>query len=165
MKKKVEKLYEKFFRLTSKKQDFIFQSSSKEKKMIENFLAKLDETANEEWLFDFLLFGFSRYADLETRYGKGLVQLSWVIGQKAIDTFKKRTEEQLYYTQKFKEEYGINKEVKKEKPFNESFLNREKQRFYNTERGLLHCKEMLFTPNESNSCLNCKFKEECKTEI
>jgi len=157
----VEKIYEKLFRSSSKDDSFTFTPTPTEKKMIENFIAKLPKETSEDWLFDFLTFGFSRYSDLNTRYGKGLIQLSWVIGQKAIDAYNKRNEGQIYYTQKFKAENKIQKEVKKAKPFNESFLNREKQRFYNTERGLLHCKEMLFISNQSNSCLNCKFKEEC----
>ena len=163
MKRKVKKLYTEFFNKTSEtKIDISF--SEKDEKMIDNFIKMLPEHADEDWLFDFLLFGFGRYAEKDTHCGKGNVQLSWVIGKKAMEAYNNRTEQQLYYTSKFKIERDICKKVKPVSPLSDDYLNKERGRFLNTDRGWFHCKENLLSYETNKICLKCKFKNKCRNE-
>lgn len=163
MKRKVKKLYTEFFNKTSEVKTEI-NFSEKDEKMIDNFVKSLPEYVDEDWLFDFLLFGFGRYADKTTHCGKGNVQLNWVIGKKALEAYKNKTEQQLYYTAKFKIEKGISKRIKKQTPLSDEYLNRERSRFLNTEMGFFHCKENMLTYETNKVCLRCKFKKMCKDE-
>jgi hypothetical protein len=163
VKRKVKKLYTEFFNKTSDvKVDITF--SEKDEKMIDNFIKLLPDYVDEDWLFDFMLFGFGRYADKETHCGKGNVQLNWVIGKKAIEAYNNKTEQQLYHISKFKIEKGINKRRKQVIPLSDLYLNTERSRFLNTERGFLHCKENLLSYETNKVCLKCKFKKICKNE-
>lgn len=112
MKKSVIKYYEYFFQEISGNRNFTFNIKDSQKSLIDSFVKLIPETAGEDWLFDFFLYQFSRYYDKKTRFGTGIVMLNWVIGKKAIQEYKDRTEQQLHFVSEFRVKYGL-------KPFKE----------------------------------------------
>ncbi len=155
------KLYEKLFRLVSGMTTVNISLNEREKKMVDKFLLKYD-VYSEDWLFDYLIFQFSRYHDKQTMYGKGVVQVNWVIGGKADEAWRNRTEQHLYYADKFKQQYGITKETNFNTVLSEDWTNRERKRFFNTERGFLNCQELEIKKGANKWCLICKFKKYCE---
>lgn len=158
---KFVEIYQYFFRKVSGFSKTDINLSDTEKKMVEKFLTKKPDIS-EDWLFDYLVFQFSRYQDKITKYGKGVVPINWVIGVKAEAAWKARTEQQLYYAQKFKAEYGIIKNVDWKNSFSEHFKNRERKRFHNTELGFLNCKDFELKREINKYCITCKFKKYCE---
>jgi hypothetical protein len=125
----------------------------------------LSESHGEEWLFDFMCFGFHRFVDLKTRFGKGIVKLDWVIGKKPVERFNHASREQLHHSEMFRLEYGIKNVIRQHIKLGtaDDYRNRERRRFYNTERGLLHCVEnQLYEPSNKN-CVTCKNRSECSS--
>lgn len=159
--KQLISLYEYFFRATSGNAQFVCIPTAAERKLITKFVSVIPDIASEDWMFDYLVFQFGRYYDLKTRYGKGVILISWVLGQKAMDAWKARTEQQLYYTQKFKIELGLEKKKDFTMKLSEDFLNAERERFHNTEQGFLNCQELELKKQKNRICITCKFKKYC----
>jgi hypothetical protein len=164
MNKAIIDTYQELYRKTSKNTVFVFKPEQKQRTAIENFLKLVPSTADEEWIREFLIFQFSRYADQDTRLGKGRIQLNWVIGKKALEKWNSRTSGQLYHTNKFRASHKIQISKKKvEKiPANNFYLNNERRRFYGKERGLIHCAELELFEKENEVCKACKNYKICK---
>lgn len=164
MRQKVISLYEYFFQISSCNPSFEFRPRDRELKMIENFEKKLKISYGSDWLFNYFCYQFSRYSTLKTRFGKGIVMLGWVVGDQALNKYKKASEEERYYGEKFKADYNLSNIL--EKPLviriSTEYLDRERKRFYNTERGLLHCTENSLFDKKNSNCMFCKNKQECE---
>jgi hypothetical protein len=118
-------------------------------------------SVGENFIGDFLIFGCLRYINQQTRFGKGIIQLNWIIGKKAIEAFKKRNLDYSYWNQQFKLKYGIRFLSKENAPLSEEFKTRERNRFQGEER-LIHCLEFFLFNPLSKDCMTCKAKKECK---
>lgn len=162
LKEYISETYEYLFQRTSGNPMFKFNLTQSTSKNLENFLNRMPEGAGEEWVFDFLLFQFSRYHDKKTKMGKGIVPFSWLVGKKAFDTWNNRTEQQVWYSHKFKLDYRIKKEVDYEINLSNDYKDSIRKRFLNTDRGFVFCKENFLKREKGNRyCLKCKFKNIC----
>jgi len=165
MKEKVITLYEYLYGISSGNQNFEYHPTERETKIIDNFIEKLTPSHGEEWLFDFLCYQFSRYIDQNTRYGKGKIMIGWVLGDKAIQKFKEASEEERYYGEQFKVNFNVQNPIKQPietVEISKDYKNRERSRFYGTERGLIHCNENSLYEELNKFCMTCKFKGYCK---
>lgn len=126
----------------------------------------------KNWLFDYFCFQFEYWRTKNIKYtrGGGIVELSWVIGKKAIDRFKTRNNSYQYFSDiGVIKIYKISKEdyfsffiTKKEIPTSNRG-NIERARFFNTEQGFLHCIENTSRYNiKFKECVLCKFRLKCK---
>ena len=160
---KVIRLFEYLYQQTSGSPYFKFKSTERENKMIDNFVYLLPENYGDVWLFDFMTFQFSRYYDQNTRFGRGKVMLGWVIGKKALAAFRTATEEQFYYVMKFKEICRVKNILltPTKVEFSSNYKNDERKRFFNTDRGLLHCTEMNLFEEKNKICVICKNRNFC----
>lgn len=131
--------------------------------MIDNFLEQLTPSHDSDWLFNYFCFQFGRYSTMKTRFD-GKIMLGWVIGKKSLKHFKEASDEELYWGEKFRLDFSIKNPLRVTEKINmSSYLNQERVRFYNTERGLIHCKELELKYTTLNKhCLFCKNKEYCK---
>ncbi|MFW6273066.1 MAG: hypothetical protein ACOC2U_04745 [bacterium] len=158
----IKSTYEQFFQKTSGNPSFEFNLTKSTRKNLDNFLKRIPEGAGKEWVFDFLLFQFSRYHDKKTKMGRGVVPFSWLVGQKAFDAWNNRTERQVWYSHKFKLDYGITKEVDYNVNLSPEYKDSIRKRFFNTEKGFVFCKENFLKREKGNRyCLRCNFKKVC----
>ena len=163
MKESVIKLYEYLCGISSGNQNFEFNPSEKDNKMLDNFVSKLSESHGDDWLFNYMCYQFSRYIGQETRFGKGKIFLGWVLGDKAINKYKLATDEEKYYGEKFKTDYQVKDifKVTASVEISKEYLDRERSRFYHTDRGLFHCMENKLWDSKSKWCITCKYKHFC----
>lgn len=159
-------VYEYLYCEVSNKKWYRFKPINRDKKLITNLINRVGEDKiGDEWIFNYFLYQFSRYHDLDTKYGRGIVLLNWLTGQKAYDKWLNKSEQEVYMVQEFKVKYGLKNplkiEVKIDKEIAKSYFDKERLRFFNTDRGLIHCMENeLYNPNNFN-CKMCKNKNIC----
>ena len=166
MKEKTMRLYEYLYRITSSNKYFKFNPKGRDAVILNNFIEKLTESHGEDWLFNYLVYQFSRYYDLDTFVGKGKVMAGWVFGEKALKKFREASSEELFYSDKFKEEMKIKNILFESESISvevDEYKHKERMRFHSTDAGLIHCKTMgdLYNPKHKD-CMFCKFKEWCK---
>lgn len=166
MKKSVIKYYEYFFQEISGNRGFTFNIKDSQKSLIDNFVKMIPETAGEDWLFDFFLYQFSRYYDKKTRFGTGIVMLNWVIGKKALQEYKNRTEQQLHFVNEFRVRYEL-------KPFKEveskeiiQSLKKDRIGGLRKCKNIVACSMSIFELTEifnSILCMGCESFNYCKS--
>ena len=177
-----EDLYTEFFRQVSLNKNFVYKPKNhgllKEQLIICRFIKWLNKEYNQQvdinFLIDYFKFQFSHYSGVNTQYGKNVIMLHWIIGQKAIDRWKNRdvrkkwlvrvklkNEVELKLTQTYN---NINKKRKQNK-FKDIYKYEEndKRRFHNTEKGFQYClyTTTLYNPL-SKLCESCKFNIDCR---
>lgn len=163
MEKYIKEAYEYFLQRTMSQPNLDVSKIKIDKRYIDYFIKHAPENATREWVFDFMLFQFSRYYKTKI-YTKndGFIPFRAVTGKKAFEIWNNKTEEQLYYVTKFKLSLGLQKEVDYKKKATNEYKDEIRKRFFNTERGLLFCKEHLLEREKGNKyCLKCKFKSIC----
>lgn len=164
MKDKVIILYEYFYRQVSGNLKYKFKPKDQDHRMIDKYLTNLTDSHGNEYLYEYFCYQFSRYADLETRFGKGKVMLSWIIGEAALKKWREASPEERYWGDQLKLTYHLtNPFPTKIEPLNISQnKERERRRFYSTDRGLIHCTENNLWDAKSKYCIFCKYKNYCK---
>lgn len=164
MKQKVIQLYEHFFQISAGNPNFDFKPKENENKVIDNFVKKLTLSHGEEWLFNYFCYQFSRYYNLKTRFGKGVVMISWILGKKALNKYSEASEEEKYWGDVFKERFNIRNPLFKRQTIeiDISYHNRERTRFKQSERQLIHCSEMNLFNEKNKICMFCKNRNICK---
>jgi len=167
-------LYESLYQQLSLKSHFKFFPTVSDEILIEKFISWVNVSkqsrANPDFLIAFFEFQFSHYSGVQTKYGKNQIMFNWVIGPKAIERFEKRTISKRWLVRLKNKEIGLSlKEALKPVKIIKSYENKiydfeekEKQRFYNTPKGLLYCltTTTLYNPM-SKLCNECNNKEDC----
>lgn len=158
-----KQLYQYLYEVCSGTQIDNFRFSKRDEKMIENFVAKLTYSVGEDWLWNYFCYQFSRYVDLKTRMGKGKVMLNWTIGDKALRKYREATDEEKYWGEEFKNRYNVKNPLLKPLSIsiNKDYKERERNRFKDEFRRLIHCKENELFDKRSKTCFMCKNKKEC----
>lgn len=128
--------------------------------MINNFLSTLQGNRGEEWIFNFLLFQFSRYDGKKTRFGENVVQLNWVLGAKALEAWTD-SDFKYYHASQLAKKYDIHIPRKKIRQDSKQYYESQRRLFYETERGLLHCTELYLYDQTSKFCKLCMYKSDC----
>jgi hypothetical protein len=95
---------------------------------------------------------------MRTRFDR--IYVNWIFGKKALKRWNERTEEQIYYANRFKLILGIQKKL--EKLSSVEYMNQERNRFNNNSRQLIHCNELSLFDDKSAVCINCVFFISCK---
>ncbi len=123
----------------------------------------------KDWWFYYICFQFEYYYKKETRFGEKVIMPNWIFGEKAFRRWEGRNDEYWkYWTDEFIKEFSIQRPkierlgVSKESI--EFFKENERKRWFNTEQGLVHCRELDLYDPDSNSCKLCMFREVCKNE-
>lgn len=141
---------------------------------------------NIDWLFSYFNYQFTYWDYIkEQKKLNGeicLIQLHWILGQKALKRFKNKTQKDSYfYHTKFLQKYKIKKENlieylenkkllsiednEEKKVFNELNIKEEKLKLksFNTIEGFYICLNYtsLYKFN-SDVCIKCKYRKECK---
>ena len=158
----VSKYYEMFFSEVSGNRSFTFAPKDIQRKTINNFIKYIPETAGEDWLFDYFTFQFSRYFDKKTRFGVGIVMLNWVVSKKALEEYRNRTDQQIYFAELFKTKYRIINHKPTNTNKNSVFpLIKDEIR---SVKDIVNCSNSMFKIKEifsKNECGDCKYNIYC----
>lgn len=169
-------LFEYFFKKMTGWQKYKFSPSDNQKKQIESFIKLLHKkyslfSVGPDFLIDYFTFQFNYWSQLDTRFDNK-VMFNWVVGKKAIERWDDKHKSWSYFLTDFIKDKGIDREVlfnKIAKKTDISLMETsevERRRFYNTDRGLLHCIETTPLYNSrSKLCILCKHKNDCKQLI
>lgn len=170
-------LYEAFYRKVYGNSKYIFDPTEKMQKCISTFIELLDkkykiESIGATFLSSYFIFQFGYWTELDLKVYNERITIPFIVGKKAFERWINRKQEfdwQLYNSNFLKiYKVNINEIIQKFKEEDTSILNRseekEKKRFYNTDRGALHCiTNTTLYNHQSSLCLVCKNKNDCKT--
>lgn len=145
--------YDKYYRLN--------QGSNE--KLIDNFFKRLSKrgyhmtSIGEDFLNRWFRFHFEYWQDKEI---KRKPTLNWFIGIKAINRFFDVEDVELknYWVNKNTSNLSSLATEEEDNLYEESL----KQRYLNTDYGLIFCLENTSLYSKCLPCIRCKFKEECK---
>lgn len=177
-------IYTEFFRQVTYNKNYVFSKFKADILQVSRFADWLlsqykPEQIGIDFLIDFFKFQFSRYAGINTQYGRNAIMIHWLIGKKAQGEWK---------NQKHSKRWMVNFKLSKtveirlrdafKKQINSENLKRsikrltklhlheetEKMRYFDTMRGFIHCMGMttLFNP-ASLACQQCKFNQNCQS--
>ena len=133
---------------------------------INTFLNLLDElygldNIGEDFLFNYLIFQFDKYstADINMK-----VQLNWIYGKQAIEKWQSKTENYDYFGSLFRQRFNIRYKHGFSRPESVSvvYKDRERRRFSDVKRQLLHCIELSLYSEDSEVCKGCEMYEICE---
>lgn len=183
--KLIEELQTHFFRQVSGYENYKFKVQQRDVAMIAKFVKWGKENYKDSFSTDFLInyfeFHYSYYSRITTRFGKGVIMLNWIVGEKARERWKDRDLKNNRYI-KFslnknsqgylKNLYLSSRQKQKDREKIKYILeinNLEeefKKAFYDSEKGFLFCCQQTTLYNgNSELCRNCKFKEQCKETL
>jgi hypothetical protein len=160
---KTKQVYELLYEACSGIHTNYVRYNSMEDKMIENFVQKLNYSVGDDWLWNYFCFQFSRYTDQKTRM-KGRIMVSWVVGPAAFKKYKEAPDEQKYWGKEFQQRLEVKNPLLEpiSLPEAKEYKERERNRFKEELRRLLHCKENELFDKKSKTCYLCKNKKECE---
>jgi hypothetical protein len=147
--------------------------SEKDLKIVEN--CKLSTDFYFLWnYFIFQYKGWSEKIEHQSFKGNnGKIDLSYIIGKKAIERYELRNQEfdGMIFNTKFQKTYNITKYEFNE-IYNKSNENKKynieteyKKKFYNTDKGIILCNTYTIGYNSNIYCQICKNKKICKEII
>jgi hypothetical protein len=165
----------------TKNASYKFKMTPTRNQMILNFIELFKSMTNSDFVAEdnlrkFMEYQFNYWYKHDAKYGKGTsIQIEWIIGSKAIERWKSRTDKQ-----KKKTDFIIRKNLKKDVKFSEvdktasddykrillkvrDSEENEKARFYNTSKGFSYCLISTSLYNhKSKYCSLCNKSSECK---
>lgn len=159
LKSQYEYFYKKVFneKIEIKKRDVSYMKT---------FLNLLDEmygldNLGEDFLFNYLIFQFDKYSTADTNMK---VQLNWIYGKSAIEKWQKKEENHEYFGNLFRQRFNIRNQHSccKPEPISLVYKDREKRRFPDIQRQLLHCSELSLYDRNSDVCDECEMFEICE---
>lgn len=158
--------------------NYTYKLCKGEDKVILKFINFIRTTYGEisigkHWLFDYFCFQFEYWRTKNIKYkkGGGIIELSWVIGDKAILRWKNRVKDYQYfyktgllkYSSLTKGEYfSLFEQEKREVLNKKNIIDLERERFFNKDNGFLHCFQFAYYNSNSKLCKICKFRSKCK---
>lgn len=183
----IKELQTHFFRQVSGYANYKYNPRMTDLKMIVRFVNWGRNNYKGQFGADFLIkyfeFQYSYYSGLKTRFGKGVVMINWIIGDKAIKRYETRDIKNNRYakfflnknsSEYFKKQSLNLSERRQEKlkikekyvlevhPIEEQF----KQSFFNTEKGFVFCCTTTTLFNlKSDLCKKCDFAKQCKETL
>lgn len=130
--------------------------NSKVEKSLDKFLSLIDFVFDENWVYEFVVFQFEHYRGIKSKFDR--VYVNWVFGETALKRFKERTEEQIYYADKYRRDLGI-VTTKFSVLSLVDYEEKERRRFDDMDRQFLHCHENdLF---DIGTCQFCQLYNIC----
>lgn len=139
--------------------NFVLENNFKNREAITKFIEKFT-FVGENFLWDYIVYQFSKYSKVKDK----IVHLNWIIGQKAINRWENRTEQELYWLHSYKEKFGLVKPSISNYTMSDDYKDLQRELYYNTERGFINCQEFggLLFDIKNKFCSRCLFKEICK---
>lgn len=178
-KEEIIQIYQHVSRCVDERPHWHFNPTPRYDKMIDNFIASLykeysERSIGKRFVIDYFAYQYLRWFEKnDTRFGK-TVMLSWLIGPKAFERFKNRSEGWSFRVrQKILKPYKISvetifpPETKAHDTLglheSEEFI---KERFRLDENRLGHCVEHTTLYNKKSKwCITCKHKKDCKEAL
>ncbi len=132
---------------------------------INNFLKKLEKkysgSIGRDFLVEFITYQFTKLIDWDTKFGKGVIQFNWVIGNKALDRWPDRGDNFLYWNTEFRTKHGIHLSQYEKVTVSDEFKKFERERFKGDDFQIIHCLDNELFNRKCKECFVCKFKNGC----
>ena len=165
----IKEIYEEVYRKFSNEKMFeLNMENDRTRKYLLNFYnvfnKQYGESVDENLILNFIVLQFRCYEHAKTRFGKNHIYLNWILGKKALSRWERKKDSWLYWNDEFIKRYNIDrpKQICVNNEEGKNFFNNiERRRFYNTERGLLHCVELDLFDRYNKKCIHCRFKDIC----
>jgi hypothetical protein len=139
------------------------------KKQINSFITLLQQkyrgSIDNHFILHFIVFQFRNYENAKTRLGKGKVYVNWILGKKALKRWENKPENWFYWNNQFIKKYNISISAEGNEANIDSVKftrSLERNRFKNTEMGLIHCQELDLFDKYCRECIRCTFNNICK---
>lgn len=164
MQQKIEKYYEYFLHRFTSKRNLSAKSQLRDEAIFVKF-AKwcVDNTLNEHQIFDYLAFQFCYWHGTKTKMGTSYFTPSWILGKKAIERYQKDPGAFERKRRDLTTKFGIKiSELYESKVSLDEQFELERQRFFNTAKGLFNCADFAVYDEKSNSCQKCDYVSYCK---
>jgi hypothetical protein len=156
---KVAKMYEYMFVEVSGRKNYTFSPTKAQTTMINNFIKSKEQQIGNNWLFEYFLFQFNRYYDKKTRFGTGIVQLSWVVGKKALSNWKNKKDGETFYVDEFRRKFELKNPLipKKQLKLSEEYFNIKRK-----AGNVVECNQLNLYKEKNIVCRFCNNKLICK---
>lgn len=176
--KLVVDLFIKYYSSLFKLNDYRFKMTDSRATTIKNFITKIKELTksdmlHERYMEQYFEHQFNHWYDYESKSDVGRIQIEWIIGNKALERWKKSDPiiSAFVVRKNFKTDVDIKSKLEKEN-WNNILLNTneieesEKERFHNTVKGFHYCLATTTLYNhKSEFCITCKKSTECKIQL
>lgn len=178
-KKDIVQIYQHVSRCIDDRPYWHFAMTSRYDKMIDNFIANLyqeysDKSIGRRFIVHYFAYQYLRWFEKnDTQFGK-TIMLSWLIGPKAFERFKNRSEGWSFIVrQKILTPYNISIEtifppITKTHDTSALYENEEqiKERFRLDQNRLGYCIEHTTLHNKKSKwCVTCCYKKDCKEAL
>lgn len=186
-KKYIVLTYQEFYRQVTLNSDFKFEFDKlgRKEKVIDGYIDFIDNKYNLksiglEFIVNYFESGFNLWYDRkDLKYGVNSIQIEWIIGKKAIERYEKIRDKDNKYFRKFRQ-------IRKDISLNilgklklqiqvdsgaiktildtvNEFEEKEKERYFNTEEGLMWCQSNTTMYNSNSKlCTSCSYRLRCK---
>lgn len=164
------KIHEVFYRVVSLNKYYEFTPNKNDLVLADRFVGWIERKSVSHglsFLFDYFLFQFNYWYQKDTKFGRGKVMFSWVVGDKA----RKRWENRNYETYNWCVSNSIKKRLRIsigelfKPPLKDLYSPHEeieKKRFHNTDLGPVWCgSNTTLYYSKSEMCKNCKSAPAC----
>lgn len=168
--------FEYFFRKVTGYNNYNFKPTKNDLVTLDKFLDVIDtdyegiQSIGYNFFYQYFTFSFSHQVEMKLKYSSqfgNAIMFNWIIGKKAYKRWKTKPKEFWYFYKDFIQNYNISlkdldKGVKIEETSLKLVQNRERERYYNTERGFLNCLSENLRYSNNKFCMFCKYKRRCK---
>lgn len=169
----VIKYYQYFYSKRYANKKYKFVPSEKSLKLISTFLNLISKkhllvTLGDQFLWNYFVFQFKYWSELDIKSFSEKIQPSYIIGKKAVERWFLRDIEYDYLFQRcdFIETYGLSKNdvIQQEKhAYKGDHEINIKTKFHNTPNGFDLCLTMTTLYNHKHiCCMSCNYRSDCK---
>lgn len=126
----------------------------------------VDQNSLGEWfVWNYLCYQFTYWTSKRTRFDHK-IQVSWILGPKAIERWNNKPESWNYYVDEFLKKKAIRRPTAYHKAEGLALLNEDDRKRYSSQvDGFLSCINEDLYNERSITCLTCKNRQICKKMI
>jgi len=181
-----QQIHQEFYRQVTLNEDYKLVPSRVDILALRGFLDYLDtsyglDKITIEYLVNWFESGWNFWYDHKSlKYGTGSIQLSWIVGKKAIERYEKikdKDDKFFRFNRKIRQDVGVSvlkqfKVAKNKREVDSLLLNlneeeeQNKKKYHNKEEGQMWCAVTTTLYNhKSNLCRLCIGKNNCKSML
>lgn len=157
-KEEFETIYEYLQGKLTNNPKYEFHAKRKDRERIKDFLE--NEIVGNLW--NYLTFQFNRQVFILSVSKLSIIPLPNVIGKAAIERWRKRTQKDMWFTSKFVMEYDLRNPIQKEEALSDSYLDKERQLYFDSPRGYILCESYDGFLCHEKKCKGCRYIKLCE---
>lgn len=135
-----------------------FTLKRKDREKLEKFLD--NEVVGNLW--NYLTFQFNRQVFLLQVSGLPMVPFRNVISNKAIERWRHRTRQEMWFTSKFVMEHDLFNPIEKENTVSENYMDKQRKLYFDSSKGFILCESFDGFLFDLEKCQGCRFIRICE---